>query len=278
MLKRTHKLTRSVLTCLVLAALTGAGVRAQDGMAQTAAPPAVAAVPFGPGEALGYRVTLGFVGKVGTGELRVAGVDTVRGHLAYHIDFTLKGGIPFAHVDDRFESWLDVGTLNSLRFVKDQREVKYVKKSTYDFFPERRLSFEAETNKWEPMPTDAPLDEIGFLFYVRTLPLKVGDVYTLDRYFKASGNPVTLKVLRKETVTVPAGTFHTIVVQPFIKTSALFGEGGEAKVFFSDDDRRMVVQLTSHVPILKSLNLYLETFVPGEPLSPQTSEPSGPGQ
>jgi hypothetical protein len=62
---------------------------------------------------------------------------------------------------------------------------------------------------------------------------------------------------------VPAGTFHTIVIQPSIKTKGLFSEGGEAELYFTDDDRRMLVMLNSKLSI-GSLKLQLQSYVPGE--------------
>ena len=75
-----------------------------------------------------------------------------------------------------------------------------------------------------------------------------------------------LKVLRKETIQVPAGTFDTIVVRPIIKSPGLFGEGGEAEVYFSDDERRLLVCLTSKVSIVGSLSLHLTDIEEGIPL------------
>ena len=90
------------------------------------------------------------------------------------------------------------------------------------------------------LDTSEPLDDVAFLYYARTLPLEVGETYTINRYFREDGNPVVLRVLRKETIRMPAGTFNTIVVQPIIQTDGLFGEGGEAEVYFTDDARRPV--------------------------------------
>ena len=116
------------------------------------------------------------------------------------------------------------------------------------------------------MPTDAPLDDVSFLYFVRTLPLEVGKTYTFNRYFKEDGNPVTVRVLRKQRVTVPAGTFNTIVVQPIIKTKGLFSEGGQAEIYFTDDAQRILVQLKSKVKILKSLDMHLQSYTPGRKL------------
>ena len=94
-----------------------------------------------------------------------------------------------------------------------------------------------------------------------------GKTYTFNRYFKEDGNPVTVRVLRRQKVTVPAGTYNTIVVQPIIKTKGLFSEGGQAELYFTDDDKRILVQLKSKVKILRSLDLQLTGYNPGTRLA-----------
>ena len=126
------------------------------------------------------------------------------------------------------------------------------------------------------LPTDMPLDDLSFLYFARTLPLQVGVEYRFNRYFQEDGNPVRLKVLRIETVQVPAGTFETIVVQPIIKSKGIFSEGGEAEVYFTNDANRVLVMLKSKVKVLRSLDLLLEEYTPGERLgSPATTAQSG---
>lgn len=234
--------------------------------------PAVAAVPFGIGEHATYQVRVGLFGGVGNGSMEVTGVEDVRGHPSYNLRLTIKGGVPFYKVDTRFESWLDVDQLLSRRFEQDQKEGKFKRHRIFEFYPEERRWERAQTDEAGELPTDIPLDDVSFLYYVRTLPLEVGQTYTFPRYFRDKGNPVVLKVLRREKVKVPAGTFETVVVQPIIKTSGLFGEGGKAEVYFTDDDRRILVQMKSKMPVLRSLNLVLQSYVPGTKLTPETLE------
>lgn len=238
-------------------------------MVEAAAPDA-SAVPFGPGETARYQVKLGLFGDVGEGSLTVGPLDTVRGHETYHLRMHIKGGIPFAHVDTKYESWLDVDELMSRRFHQDQHEVRYERKRTFDFFPEDQR-WELANGETGELPTDMPLDDLSFLFFVRTLPLEVGKEYRFNRYFQEDGNPVRLKVLRTETVRVPAGTFETIVVRPIIKSKGLFSEGGEAEVYFTNDANRVLVMLKSKVKILRSLDLVLEEYTPGERLNTPTT-------
>ncbi len=227
---------------------------------------AIAPVPFGPGEKLDYRVTVGILGGAGRGSMEVAGIDTIHGNPCYQLRFDLKGGLLFAKVDDRLQSWLDVSTLTSRRFEQHQREVNYKRDSVTEFFPGERRWVRVDREESGDLPTNMPLDDVSFLYFVRTLPLEVGETYTFDRYYKEGGNPVILKVLRREKITVPFGKFQTIVVQPIIRAGGLFGEGGEAEVFLSDDDRRLLVQIRSKVPVLGHMNILLDSYTPGSPI------------
>lgn len=219
-------------------------------------------IPFAAGERAEYQVKLGSV-SVGSGTLEVVGMERVNGYNTYRTRLHVKGGIPLARVDTRFESWIDVQGLFSRRFEQDQNEIRFKRQRTYDFFPEARTFRRSDNGETGTIPTNRPLDDVSFLFYTRTLPLRVGDTYTIPRYFKEDGNPVVIRVLRKETIKVPAGTFATIVVQPVIQTDGLFGEGGEAQLYFTDDSRRMLVQLRSRVPVVGSLSLHLRSYTPG---------------
>ena len=270
--------SRMTETMMVLAMLVGAaGAAAQSEAPVVTTPPGrIAAVPFGPGEKATFRVTYGVLGTVGRSTVEVTGIDTIRGHPAYHLVFKLKGGIPFAKVDDVQESWLDVEQLYSHRFKQDIDEVNYERLRTLDFFPEEKLWRWLEREQSGPLATDLPLDDVAFMYFARTLPLEVGKTYTFDRYFKDEGNPVTVKVLRRQRVKVPAGTFETLVLKPIIRTRGLFAEGGEAELYFSDDERRMLVLMTTRVAKIGTLKLHLESYQPGSPLAGQTlSERSG---
>ncbi len=121
------------------------------------------------------------------------------------------------------------------------------------------------------MPSDRPLDDVSFLYLVRTLPLNVGDTYTFNDYFKEDGNPVVVKVVRKDHRKEDAGEFDTIVVEPIIKTSRLFGEGGHAELHFTDDARRILVYMKADMPrVPGSLTLHLQSIQEGFPVNPES--------
>jgi hypothetical protein len=225
----------------------------------------VSPVPFGPGELLRYKVKMGAF-SVGEAYLAVTTVDTVRGNPAYHAVMRLSGGIPLARVEDTFQTWIDIGSLFSHRFRKDQDEVGYKRLQHLEFFPNEGEYADTVSGWRGPLVVSRPLDDISFIYFVRSLPLEVGDTYYLNRYYTETGNPVKIHVERIDTVEVPAGTFETLVIKPEGKTKGLFSQGGEAEIHLSNDENRVVVYLRTRMPVLKSLTLHLEELQLGRPI------------
>ena len=201
--------------------------------------------------------------KVGSGSLEVLGAVPIDGFTTLHTRLHVAGGVLFARVNDRFESWIDPERLFSRRFVQDQKELTNTRYREYHLVPEEKRYRQVDSGEDGTLSSNEPLDDVSFLFYARTLPLNVGDVDTIPRYFKP-GHDVILRVLRTERVTVPAGTYETIVVQPTItNVGGLFGQGGQAEVYFSNDAARTLVMLKSRVPLVGSLSLHLTGYRAG---------------
>lgn len=218
--------------------------------------------PFAVGERMEYEVRFGPL-KVGNGHMEVVGIESIRGRDAWHTAFWVQGGTFFYKVNDVYESWIDTATFSSLRFVQNLEEGTSDKERRYDIYPDRQIYYEMHKKPpREHSSAHQPLDDGSFLYFVRTIPLVVGQTYDFNRYFRPDRNPVRVRVLRKEKITVPAGTFNAIVVQPVIKTTGIFSENGQALIWLSDDDRKIMLQLKSKVSF-GSLNLYLKSyFVP----------------
>jgi hypothetical protein len=162
-----------------------------------------------------------------------------------------------------FESWIDRNTFSSLRFYQTQQEGSNDREKRYEIFPDKAMYVEMDKHPPREHPgVKDPLDDGSFLFFLRTVPLEVGRVYESTRYFRPERNPVRVRVLRKESIEVPAGKFDCIVVQPVIKTAGIFSENGQAEVWLTDDARHIVVQLKSKLSF-GSINLYLKSYRPG---------------
>jgi len=231
--------------------------------------PLAAVVPWGPGERLEYGVKLG-VFNAGDAYMEVFGVDSVRGEPSYHIQMALRASLLFgaAKLDDHWDSWIDTRLLLTRRYIRDLKEPGYTTYRQYEFYPEELYWERADNDESGALATALPLDDIAFIYYVRTLPLEVGKTYTVPRYFKKEGNPVIIHVEGRDVRKTDAGTFNTIVVRPTIKTSGLFSEGGEAELHFTDDENRYLVYMRIKMPVVGSVTLHLDRITQGTPIHP----------
>ena len=219
----------------------------------------VAPVPYAVGEELTYRATFSGI-HAGTARMRVDGLEMVRGRPAYHVVFSVDGGIPFFRVHDRYESWIDIETLASLRHRQQISEGRYHRTTTYEIYPDR-AQYQKNDDSLRASVSN-PLDDGSFIYAVRTAGIQVGETRRDDRYFRPDKNPVVLSGLRQDTITVGAGTFATTVVRPTIRTSGIFGEDGQAQVWFTDDANRYPVQVKAKFSKF-SLTLSLQSVTPG---------------
>lgn len=255
----------------------GAVTRADTVRAQAAAPAVVAAaprqqlaqaapaaaaapqrppLPYAAGERLAYDVKFSSI-DVGDAVMEVLGLENVRGREALHVRFNVKGGTFLYKVNDRYESWIDTVNLVSLRHWQEIDEGSYERLRKYEIMPE--LGVYKENDKPNQPTVAEPLDDGSFFFFLRTIPLEVGKTYSFDRYFKPDRNPVTVTVVRRERIRVPAGTFDALVLHPTIKAKGVFGEGGQAEIWLADDSSRIMLQMKSKLKI-GSLNLYLKNI------------------
>ena len=225
-----------------------------------AAPPRHVERPFLVGERAVYDVNYGFI-HAGTGSLDVVGIDTVRGRGAYRFRLTFSAGVPHLYsIRDTMQSWVDTAIFQSLRFHQDQLEGGKTRTKRYEIYPDRQVYTDA--GRAEQPSVAEPLDDISFLYFIRTQSIEVGETVTYPRYFKPESNPVKLIALRKEVIEAAGRKWNTLVMQPIIKTSSgIFSEGGKAQVWISDDSARVIVQINTRLSV-GSINMKLKSYQP----------------
>jgi hypothetical protein len=220
-------------------------------------PPSGDTRPFIVGEELTYSAKLGFL-RLGTGTISVPGIDTVRGVPSYYFRFTLEGGNALYRVNSVLESWTGVDDLKSRRFRQDITERgKQTRFRTYEIFPDSGY-YRLEGDTTQPATPEHPLDDASFLFYMRTQPMEVGQEYRLNLYFRTEKNPVILRVEKREECELPDQTKMTcLVVAPIVGDRGIFAERQDARVWLTDDARRIPVQIRTRYPF-GVVNLKLE--------------------
>ena len=219
--------------------------------------PAPQDLPFGAGERLTYRMSLGRFGEIGRGSIAVEGPRQIRNRDALVLRFDFQSRIGIVRVSNHTESWIDPYQMASLRFVKRERHPLSSSTQSVELYPEegRWESADGKSGTSE----NAPLDELSFLFFVRTLELENGAVYRFNRHFEAGRNPVEVRVLRRETTVVPAGSFPTVVVEMRVQDPDRFRGSGVIRLFLTDDDVRMPVRIETPLSTFGTMVLRLES-------------------
>ncbi len=219
--------------------------------------------PFQPGEKLTFSVSWSDIVKAGTATLSVPGVKVFNGRKVYHIISTASSGpqvSAFFYTRDRIDIYLDAEDYTIWKSEKHLVEGKYKNDEVVYFNPPNRTATRGVTTM-RTLPESR--DALGGFYYVRTLDLPVGAEITVNYADGKIAKPIVVKVLRKEQVTVPAGTFDTIVIEPVLKeTEGIFKQEGRIWIWVTDDEKKMPVILKSKIAI-GNIEVKLESYTLG---------------
>jgi Protein of unknown function (DUF3108) len=108
------------------------------------------------------------------------------------------------------------------------------------------------------------LDFVGLVFKLRTLPLEPGTRHEFDVLAGRRLKKVAAEVLGRETVDTKIGEFPALKVRIPTGFSGKFSEKNPTIVWFSDDDRRIVVRITSDFAVGHA-TAGLVAYTPGKP-------------
>lgn len=207
--------------------------------------------PFGPGERAEYAVGYG---PIPAGSMTLAVVDrvTFEGRPAYHLRMTAKSNQAVSFVFElsaNEESWLDAERFESLRYRRRNVEDDEVRTKDVRFDHERGVRIVREDGETKTRPTSpGAVDPVSTLFYLRLLPLEPGTRFTLENQADPADNPVVVKVLKRERIKVPAGSFDALLLDVAVETdSGIFKKGGENRLWVTADERRLPIRISSKV-------------------------------
>jgi len=224
------------------------------------APAPVAPYPFAAGETLSYDAKLGYfpIGSAtaSVGRAREQGAD------AFVFAFAGAGGPPGVRVQYELTSWTRSTRFASLRFHRKMVQGNSMEEQRYQIVPDSsRYRLEGGGQDWVA-PRDA-LDELAFMYYLRTAPLESGRSYTISRYFRTGYNPISVRVVGRESVTL----YDNSSVPCFVLDIST--RGTSMRMRLTDDARRLPVQLELPMSFgTVSLELSGVSTAPGSSRSP----------
>lgn len=216
----------------------------------------VPALPFGIGEALDYRVRVARMGDVGTGRLWIEGPVVEQGVTVWRLRSAIDAGKGPIRATDRTSSWFDPVRFAIVRFEKVERHL--LSKS------EERVTIDRTALRWRDengpsgaLGSDLPLDELSFLYFLRTIPLDGDSVMRFDRHFDAARNPTIIRIKGEETLTTPAGIFRTRVLEMEVRDPKRYKGTGKIRIHLYAEECRIPIRIESRMPVLGITTLTL---------------------
>jgi hypothetical protein len=208
--------------------------------------------PFKPGEKMYFVLKYGVM-PAGAATLEVHDMDEMQGAEAYHFIMTARSN-PFLDiffkVRDRIDSYADADMSHSLYYKKDQKEGKTRRKIRVAFDWAKNeatyVNFDSEPQVISLLP--GTFDPLSVFYYSRLLDFQKKDEF---EYPVTDGEKNMLGILRvigQETISVPAGVFETLVLEPDLqKVEGVFSKKQRAKIklWLTNDERRLLVQMKS---------------------------------
>ncbi len=221
-------------------------------------------LPFAPGETLEFQVRSSRFGTIGTATMAVGPREILLGREVLPLSMETEGRVTLFRFEDLARSWFDPRTLSAVRFEKVERHPLARRNEEVDLVsnPGLWVSMAGEVGR---LGDPNPLDELSFIYFIRTMELAPGDVVALDRHFDEARNPVRVRAVKVDTLTVPAGTFPVLVVEMEVRDQERFGngEGAVIRLHLTRDVRRIPVRVESTAPWVGGLTMDLESMTPG---------------
>jgi hypothetical protein len=213
-------------------------------------------LPFGVGEALNYQVRVARIGDVGKGRMWIEGPVVEQGVPTWRMRFEMEAGKGPIRATDRTSSWFDPRRFAILRYEKQERHV--LSRS------DEHVTIDPSSGRWADadggggaLGSEFPLDELSFLYLLRTLPLERDTVIRIDRHFDARRNPTIVRIVGRDTLTTPAGIFRTRVIEMEVRDPKRYKGTGTIRIHLDATDCHVPVRIESRMPVLGITTLTL---------------------
>jgi hypothetical protein len=209
---------------------------------------------FQAGEIITFKVFYSVIGaKLGAGEATfTSNLEKFQGKPVYHIigegkTYSIYDGI--FKVRDRYESYIDTGTLQPYRFIRNVNEGSYKKYENVTF---NKATNTAITNSGVYKVPACVQDVLSAIYYARNIDFdkyKKDDKITFSMFLDNEVYEMYIRYLGKETVKTSYGKFRAIKFKPLLIKGTIFEGGEKMTVWVSDDGNRIPVRIESPISL-----------------------------
>lgn len=235
------------------------------------------------GERYVFDITF-FGATAGELELLTLPFKLVAGRKSYHVQAHARTSSIFSlfyHLNDVAESYFDFDGIFSHKFsmkideshqdrkileLYDQKanKVYYWSDLKFDWKPRQLEQFEIPT---EPYAQDG----LSCFYYVRTLPLNVGDSFSFPMVNNGKMRIVAITVDRKEKLRTKIGEFNTIVLKPKVLLDGVIQVQGDNFIWISDDKDRILLKVDAKMKVGSLISYIREHSYEPESAPPKTN-------
>ena len=211
--------------------------------------------PFAPGERLEFQLRWTMI-PAGKAVMEVMPMKTIGGTKVYHFRLTAKSNSfvdMFYKVRDRIDAYAVADMTQSVRYRKKQHEGKRRRNVRVDFDWNKEMASYRDGKKHrqvELMP--GTFDPLSAFYKTRMADFKKDG---LIEYPVSDGKKCVTglaRIVKKETITTPSGTYETYLLEPDMKdVGGVFEKekGAKIKLWVTADERRLPVKIASKVAV-----------------------------
>jgi hypothetical protein len=211
---------------------------------------AAGGIPHAPGERMEFTIDY-LAMRVGKARIEVG--EPADSALPVFLDARTAGVMRMLTFRQRLATHLDLDTGLPRVATLDTQEPGYARFDRTEFdratnrAKVRRIGKSDTTDEVEVPP--AALDFVALVFRLRTLPLADGQEHGFDVLAGRKVNRVVATVVGREQVKTDAGRFPAVKVKVPTGFSGKFQEKSPTYVWFSDDERRIIVKIVTEFGI-----------------------------
>lgn len=202
------------------------------------------------GESLKFSVRYGFI-SAGEAWLEIPEVKTWQGRPVFTLVARAESNkffSAFYRVRNRIESYWDTTGFFSRRYYENRREGGYREQSEINFDYDRGEAIYKKDGQAIAIPPQCQ-DALSSFYYSRTQALPIGGSVIFDYHASHRSQPIEVRVLGRQRIETPAGTFNCVAVEPILNAGGIFKNEGRLVIWLTDDERRMPVLMKSKVTI-----------------------------
>ncbi len=171
-------------------------------------------------------------------------------------------------VRNRYESHINPEDGLPVKYIAQSREREKKKDRVYLFDQENNIVRRMEKREGGETTSEIfeipefTYDTISSLYAMRDREARIGESLLLNVFNNRKNYELVIDILKEEEITVSAGRFSTIKVQPKLKSEGAARKKGELFIWVTNDERHIPVLMKSKVKV-GSFTLELKRYADG---------------